>query len=520
MLRSSSVRLLLAGAAALAACSDRPVSTAPPLAALDAPPSAASVPSEPQRVKWRMKLNGDYSLHSPGVGPDGTVYVTVPNGKLYAIAPDGTQRWVFQVGLGGGVYGPVAVGADGTIYVAGAVPDPNGSGSAGAIFALTPGGTVKWVFNGTNQFIMAGPNVGPDGNIYAVTDFSGIGLFSLTPAGQLRFSVGSFSEKGNLGQEIAFGSGQLYFAFDMSGTGVPPSLFSYDFNGALRFRVSGAANNSQPDVGPNGNVAIQSFPTNVGLSVAVYTPTGALAWSFYEFPGNTLEHPDVGPDDAVYAVRNLSTLLAFTPTGAVRWRYVDPGILFAPRVRPANDLVFMGGRVTYGAPGFFLAVGTNGTPLWRVDLPDEPGFPPYGQLVPMTRPVFSPDGRTAYMVTDVAGDGASANPYCFLYAIDLSPGSPGNTTPGVSLAAVSATTIRRGGKVTVRGTFTDPDQGDGPWRLEFRWGNGPTTATAAAPGSITRSRTYTAAGTYTIRLRVTDARGAVGVSNAITVRVR
>lgn len=69
----------------------------------------------------RFRLAGDDSLHSPGAGADGTVYVGMSNGKLYAIAPDGTQRWVVQAGLGGGAYGPVSVGSDGTIYVAGIV---------------------------------------------------------------------------------------------------------------------------------------------------------------------------------------------------------------------------------------------------------------------------------------------------------------------------------------------------------------------------------------------------------------
>ena len=510
---------LLAGAALLVACRDQPSGiTTPAVSPTHNASVAAAVPSEPQRVKWRFKLAGDYSLHSPGVGADGTVYVSLPDGKLYAIAPNGTLRWIFRAGNGGGVYGPVSVGADGTIYVAGLVPSPSGTGNTGAIFAVTPTGTQSWMFNATQQLIMAGPNVGPDGNIYAVTRLGGIGLFSLTPQGLLRFSVSGFSERGSVGEEIAFGSGQLYFAFDMVGTGIRASLFAYDLNGGKRFQVPDAANNSQPAVGPNGNVVIQTFPSNIGLSLTAYTPAGSVAWSFYEFPGNTEENPDVGPDNAPYTVRNLSTLFALNPNGTVRWRYVDPGIMFQPKVRPANDLLFMGGRITYGQPGFFLAVGTNGTPLWRVDLPDEPGFSPYGQLVPTTRPVFSPDGNTAYGVTDVAGDGASANPYSFLYAIDVAPTS--NTTPSVTLVATSSTTIPPGGNVTVQGTFTDPDQGDGPWSYTFRWGNGQTSGIAIAPGTIIKTRTYLNAGTFTIRLRVTDARGAVGISNAITVRVQ
>jgi hypothetical protein len=423
---------------------------------------------------------------------------------------------MIQPGLGGGVRGPVSVGTDGTIYVGAMVPAPIGSGSVDAIFAITPAGTVKWEFDETNQLLIAGPNVGPDGNIYAVIQ-TGIGFFSLTPEGALRFSTGSFTEHGALGEEIAFGAGQVYFAFDMSAQGLP-MIFAYDMNGALKFQAPNPADHSRPVVGPNGNVVIQSFPTNVGLSLAAYTPTGTLAWSFYEFPGITEENPDVGPDNSAYTVRNLSTLFALNSNGTERWRYVDTVIMFEPRVGPRNDLLFMGGRITYGKPGLFQAVGIDGVPLWRVDLPDEPGFDPYGQLVPMTRPVFSPDGNTAYAVTDVAGDGA--NPYSFLYAIDVSPASPGNTTPSVTLAATSPTKIRRGGSVTMQGAFADPDQGDGPWSFTFRWGNGQTSGSAAAPGTITQTRTYSKAGTFSVRLSVTDASGATGTSNSITVTVK
>jgi PKD repeat protein len=135
----------------------------------------------------------------------------------------------------------------------------------------------------------------------------------------------------------------------------------------------------------------------------------------------------------------------------------------------------------------------------------------------MTRPVFSLDGNTAYGVTDVAGDGV--NPYSFLYAIDISA-SGGNTTPSVTLAATTPTRIRAGGSVTFQGSFSDPDQGDGPWSYKFGWGNGQTSGSATAPGTITQSHTYSTAGTYSVRLAVTDARSATGTSNTVTVTVR
>jgi|GEM_PF-967498 hypothetical protein len=498
----------------LAACHE---SSTAPAAESTSDNTLTAIAPAPGRVKWRVKLQGDYSLHSPGIAADGTVYVSLPEGKIYAIAPDGSQKWIFQAGLGGGVYGPVSVAGDGTIYGAGLVPAPAGSGATGAIFALTPAGTVKWKFDATGNDIIAGPSIGPDGNIYAVAEFPGIGLFSLTPAGQLRWKTGSFGEYGPLGQEIAFGSGQLYFAFDMVGMG-SPSLFGYSLAGAKRFQLPNPADNSQPDVGPNGNVVIESFPTGVGLSLTGYTPAGAIAWSYYRFPGNTQEHPDVGPDNTSYTVRNLGTLLALDAAGQERWRWVDTTIMLQPRVRPQNDLLFMGGRVSYGQSGYFQAVTSGGVPLWRVALPDEPGFPPYGQLFPVTRPVFSPDGNTAYGVTDVLGDGA--NPYCFLYAIDLTPaGGGGNRAPAATLTATTSTAIAAGGSVTFRGSFTDLDPGDGPWAYRWKFGNGKLNGTMTAQGSNTRKRVFSTRGTFNVVFSVTDARGAMGTSNTVVVQV-
>ena len=83
--------------------------------------------------------------------------------------PTGGLKWIFN-----GSGGAISVGQDGTIYV----------GSTTSIFALAPDGTLKWQFNqNPSAFLLLGPNVGPDGNIYAVGT-QGMGVFSLTPQGE------------------------------------------------------------------------------------------------------------------------------------------------------------------------------------------------------------------------------------------------------------------------------------------------------------------------------------------------
>ena len=54
-------------------------------------------------------------MSSPAIGADGTVYVGSHDSNLYALNPDGTEKWSFTAGKA--VSSSPAIGADGTIYV-------------------------------------------------------------------------------------------------------------------------------------------------------------------------------------------------------------------------------------------------------------------------------------------------------------------------------------------------------------------------------------------------------------------
>jgi outer membrane protein assembly factor BamB len=94
------------------------------------------------------------------VGADGTIYVGSDDHNLYALNPDGTQKWTFATG--GTVFSSPAVGADGKIYVGS--DDHN-------VYALNPDGTQKWKF-ATNGRVMSSPAVGADGTIYVGSTIS------------------------------------------------------------------------------------------------------------------------------------------------------------------------------------------------------------------------------------------------------------------------------------------------------------------------------------------------------------
>ncbi|MDQ2697044.1 MAG: PQQ-binding-like beta-propeller repeat protein, partial [Pseudomonadota bacterium] len=354
------------------------------------------------RVKWRFQHSGMYTVVRPAVGPDGTVYSVDVNGRLYALSPDGGLKWIVR----GAGYKGLTVGADGTVY----------TGSESAIKAFNPNGTLKWTFlQNPLAFILLGPNVGPDGNIYAVAT-EGIGIFSLTPAGALRWAQPEAYDRRIVDyQEVVFGPNganqQMYFLANNH-------LKALRLDGTPVFTNTSTGN--QPATGPDGTV----YSTYTALGA--YTPAGSVKWSFTGAVNNAATAPDVGPDGVVYFVHNLSTLYAVNPDGSRRWGIVTSEVMEDPIVSPLNSMVAMGGIPAYGMSGFFKAVGTGtGNELWRVTLSPENG----GNLVPDSRPRFAPNGDTFYITAQILG-GDETNQYGYVYAIDTGSTALPTPTPG------------------------------------------------------------------------------------------
>ena len=121
----------------------------------------------------------------------------------------------------------------------------------------------------------------------------------------------------------------------------------------------------------------------------------------------------------------------------------------------------------------------------------------------------------------VAGDNLD---HALLWKVAAAGGGGGgtpNATPVANLQATSSTSIRRGGGVSVRAGFNDPD--NGPWSYKLLWGDGGvTTGSVASAGTITgiSPHVYQKAGTFKVKLTVTDSMRAAGTSSAITVKVR
>ncbi|HEX7334617.1 MAG TPA: PQQ-binding-like beta-propeller repeat protein [Pyrinomonadaceae bacterium] len=443
------------------------------------------------RVNWRFRMDAPYSMVRPAIGADGTIYAVDAFGHLYALAPDGGLKWIVNDAGGKGV----AIGPDGTIYVA----------SESYIKAFNPDGSSKWTFvQSPRAMICLGVSVGPDGNIYSVGT-EGLGVFSLTPAGELRWNVPESINRPVVDYaEIVFGpngnSQQLYFganahtrALRLDGTSVFTLIRSF-----------------QPAVGPDGSVH---------SALGAYSPNGTLLWSFVSpYPYNTFSAPDVGWDGVHYVTQNLVELFAFNAGGSVRWHVRLKNPVDGPIVDPANSMVVLGGANTLNFPGTIQAVSAaNGNNLWSITLPAEDptvfnpslGIYGYNQGV-STRGRFSPDGQTVYFMTFTAtGDNNTSR--SFVYSINAGGSTlPPPPTQGQLLrsASISLTAkLLKNGIVNVSASVTVKDENgvtipNAAVSVSWRLPDGSTQAQTAGTSNngVARFSTSGRRGTYTLSI--------------------
>jgi len=125
---------------------------------------------------------------SPVIGVDGTIYVPLGEDQLYAVDPDGRQRWMFAFTNDWEMsFTSPAIDANGVIYL-GAEGKWQGA-IASHVYAINPDGSQRWKYPVQDyRFVRASPSVGPGGRIYIATKSGESGepakLLALAPDGQ------------------------------------------------------------------------------------------------------------------------------------------------------------------------------------------------------------------------------------------------------------------------------------------------------------------------------------------------
>ncbi|HUO06343.1 MAG TPA: PQQ-binding-like beta-propeller repeat protein [Candidatus Binataceae bacterium] len=309
----------------------------------------------PGKIKWTFAVpfptasgqTGMQWVQLPAIGADGTLYAGVSGrwGGLYAVNPDGTQKWVFAPGRYGFRGPPPAIGSDGTIYL------PTDTGN---LDAVNPDGTLKWAFPilfSAKSAIMA-PSAGAGqapGTIY-LSNADGT-LYAISPAGSLKWKVAADPVVGI--ENPAIGpDGTVYVCGQ--------TLYAFTPGGALKWtrRIPASNSSRMLSVGADGTVYVGSGSWFDGNVTAV-KPDGTLKWVF---PGGVYFNPPaIGADGTVYATSGDHNLYAINSDGSLLWKF-DAGSDFgaAPAIG-ADGTIFVNPS---GATLF--AIGPDGRPRWTV----------------------------------------------------------------------------------------------------------------------------------------------------------
>jgi len=368
-----------------------------------------------QTDRW---MNGDNQY--TGIAADGTIYTSDAIG-LYALSPDGGLLW-FTEGVGNGR--PIDIGPDGTLYTG---LRPKGTEPEGVV-ALSSAGEVLWEYTppGVDD-LGAGPNLGPDGNLYAIqrTTFSDqdLGAFSLDTEGNLRWSN---RMDGQVFQGLLPSNFDIAFADDRIYAGV--AGFSSSTFHALTFGGEYLWN-SFPDLLPVVVLGrVQADPSGRAIAnfgstgvVAVH-PEGEVDW-FEVGPGQqSVVNPVVDTAGRIYTSSEFGAgLYSLSPAGETLWLLPEDGaVLNDLGVSADGTRILATGGGAFGLDGWVRVYdATNGAFLAETVLPTLPGCFGFGcpQFSTGPRPAFGPDGTTGYVTTSHTD--TVAYKYGWLHAFSL-----------------------------------------------------------------------------------------------------
>ncbi|MGD9087821.1 MAG: PQQ-binding-like beta-propeller repeat protein, partial [Desulfobacterales bacterium] len=228
-----------------------------------------------QRPGWPFNAGATISLGRPAIGSDGTIIfsgtvILSAITNVYALNPDGSQKWTTGLGAGSGAkndYMPSVDTVAGFGFVYTDVP-------GNAVAALNPAnGNEVWRV-GVRSDIDSTPVVGPDGTIFLGTD-DAQALFAITPgafSGSIKWEFTTGNEVDNIPALSPDGSvvyvvsndGNLY-AVDTA-IGPDPSTGEPLWSFAIVTDTADSPANvtSSPAVDPTtGNIYVGSDDTNV-----------------------------------------------------------------------------------------------------------------------------------------------------------------------------------------------------------------------------------------------------------------
>ncbi len=332
-------------------------------------PAASLIQAKDGNLYGTTEYGGPISGCEGGFDPCGTVFKITTGGKL-------TTLHTFVYSDGAFPVSPVVQGTDGNFY--GTNQGEGDSGGAGAIFKMTPGGTVT-VLSFTST--VAGLVQGRDGNFYGTTprSYTDGTVFKITPSGTLTTlhtfngtdgnnpqaglilaTDGNFYGTTFSGGTSTYCSGGCGTVFKMTPSGSLTTLHS--FSGTDGYNVYAGLVE-----GTDGNFYGTTFnggPQNVG-EVYKITPSGTLT-VLHTFDGTDGDYPRAAliqaTDGNFYGTTfqggayGQGTVFAITPSGSLTTLYS-----FCPHSGCADGANPIGGVIQASDGNFYGTTSGGGT---------------------------------------------------------------------------------------------------------------------------------------------------------------
>lgn len=241
-------------------------------------------------IKWTFETGAGIES-SPTIAPDGTIYIGSHDNKLYALNPDGTLKWKFDAGepvlvegwnVTKGIASAPTIAKDGTIYF---ISPPI------YLFALNPDGTEKWrhaVY--TSSHMAASPTVVADGTIYVGSESYphdqtqkqkqefGARVYALNPDGAEKWRYDSGGSC--LANPFAVASdGTIYVTGSYQEEGAPTTgnaLLAFNPDGSQKWVVITDRIEGPPSIAKDGTIYVGTK----GGQLIAFNSDGSQKWFF------------------------------------------------------------------------------------------------------------------------------------------------------------------------------------------------------------------------------------------------
>jgi outer membrane protein assembly factor BamB len=298
--------------------------------------------------KWMFQADYYFEQGSPSVAADGTVYAIDGHNILYALNPDGSLRWMIPDPDYAYINGTPAIGPDGTIYV-GARDD-----TIDNLFAFNPDGSKKWSIM-TPRYITSSTTIGPDGTIYVHSNSKYLEAYRPDGSFIWQFDMGGDGWIEYNQSSPAIGpDGALYVG---GGDWTDPALYAVNPDGTQRWRFPTADHcTSSPTIGPDGTIYVGDWANKL----YAVNPDGTIKWQ-YGTGGPIKGAPAVGSDGTIYVGSGDDYLYAINPDGTRQWRQPGGRFVSSPAIGP-DGVVYVAGR--YGVYAYYTSSDGPADTTW------------------------------------------------------------------------------------------------------------------------------------------------------------